>query len=232
MNIVEIMRELHRVRKHARDLRQQIERAPRTLEVQRAKVAREEKALKEAKDALQNLKKGNMDKELTFKSTHAEMLKKKAYLNAAADAKAYKALDTEIKNATALCARLEEEILAGMAAVEEQTAKLPEMEKSLAKAKEDFATFERTAGDRVASHRQLLEQAQAKLKEVEATIPEVVRPTYAKLTGSRDDDGLAGVQGKTCVGCATEMTSQMHNDLLSGRLVLCKSCGRILYLAE
>jgi uncharacterized protein len=232
MSIVEIMRELHRLRKHAHELRQQIERAPRTIEVQRAKVTREERSLKAAKDALQNVKKSNMDKELTLKSTHVEMVKKKAYLNAAADTKAYKALDTEIKNASALCAKLEEEILAGMAAVEEQTAKLPELEKTVAKAKEDFATFERTAGERVAAQRQLLEQAQAKLKEVEATIPESVRPTYTKLTAAHDDDGMAAVQGKTCVGCATEMTSQMQNDLLSGRLVLCKSCGRILYLTE
>lgn len=232
MSIVDIMRELHRLRKHAHDLRDQIERAPRSVEIQRAKVAREEKALKEAKDALLNQKKKNMDNELTLKSTHAEMVKKRAYLNAVADAKAYKALDTEIKAATGLYARLEEEILNGMAAVEEQSAKVPGMEAALAKLKDDFTAFQSTAGERVAAHRQLLEQALAKLKEVEATVPEDVRATYTKLTSVRDQDGLAAVQGKTCVGCATEITSQMQNDLRSGRLVLCKSCGRILYLAE
>lgn len=232
MSIVSIMRELHRLRKHAQDLRDQIERTPQSLKAQQAKVSREEKALKDAKDALQNIKKKNMDNELTLKSTHGEMVKKKAYLNAAADAKAYKALETEIKAGTDLCARLEEEILAGLAEVEERTAKLPDLEKALQKIKEEAAQFERTANERVAAQKQMLEQTAKQIQEVEQTIPEAVQPIYKKLTAVRNADALAAVNGRTCQGCATDMTSQMVNDLLSGRLVLCKSCGRILYLAE
>lgn len=232
MSVVDIMRELHRLRKHARDLREQIERAPRTLDIQRAKVAREEKAVVEARESLKKLKAGIMDKELTLKSTHQEMVKKKAYLNAASSTKEYQALDHEIKNAVSLCSRLEEEILNAMAEVEERTAKLPELEKAVQKTKDDLTQLERTSGERLASHKEQLEQAMAKVKEVEATLPEEVRLTYIRMSNARDDEALSAVQARNCTACATSITGQMYNDLLSGRLVLCKSCGRILYLPE
>ena len=46
------------------------------------------------------------------------------------------------------------------------------------------------------------------------------------------DDALAGVEKRTCTACYTEMTAQNLHDLKQGGFVMCKSCGRALYMLD
>ena len=66
----------------------------------------------------------------------------------------------------------------------------------------------------------------------EAGLPEDVRALYDRLVAAKGDSAMASVQDRTCSACYTEITAQSQNDLLQERLVFCKNCGRILYLAE
>jgi predicted nucleic acid-binding Zn-ribbon protein len=52
------------------------------------------------------------------------------------------------------------------------------------------------------------------------------------VVGSLGADALAAVQNRTCSSCYTEITAQQYNELLQQQVVLCKACGRILYLPE
>ena len=58
------------------------------------------------------------------------------------------------------------------------------------------------------------------------------RGMYDRLVAVKGDRAMSLVQDRTCTACYTEITAQNQNDLLQERLVLCKNCGRILYLAE
>src|SRR5438105_2967035 len=90
------LREIHRLRRFARDLQEQIERGPKQLKAQQAKVARHEAARHEAQDTLKKLKVQVHEKETTLKTTHAVIVKHKGQLNAAASKKEYDALANEI----------------------------------------------------------------------------------------------------------------------------------------
>ena len=94
------------------------------------------------------------------------------------------------------------------------------------------AEYEQNAKVREASLTEQLAQAQKQLQEVEATLPEDVRPQYQRQVALRGEDALAPVQGRTCVACYTDITAQNFNELLMEQFVVCKSCGRILYLAD
>ena len=43
-------------------------------------------------------------------------------------------------------------------------------------------------------------------------------------------DTLSGVNGRVCMACYTEITSQMISELKREMFMLCKNCGRMLYL--
>jgi predicted nucleic acid-binding Zn-ribbon protein len=43
---------------------------------------------------------------------------------------------------------------------------------------------------------------------------------------------MTAVEGQSCAACYTEITAQQYNELKQELFVLCKSCGRILYLPE
>jgi predicted nucleic acid-binding Zn-ribbon protein len=49
---------------------------------------------------------------------------------------------------------------------------------------------------------------------------------------ARGADAMAAVENRTCTACYTEITAQNYHELILGQLVVCKSCGRILYLPE
>jgi predicted nucleic acid-binding Zn-ribbon protein len=226
------LREIHRLRRHVKQLQEEIDRAPRQIKAQEAKVSRHEEVFKEAQETLKKLKVSVHEKEVSLKTTHAQIAKHKKQLNEAAGKKEYDALQAEIAADQKVLQRLEDEILTGMGDTEDRTAQLPQLEGNVKKAKEECAEFQRGAGDRLASLKEQLQHARDQLKEVEASIPSDLRPQFDRITAAKGEDALSLVANRTCSSCYTGITAQNFNDLKNGLFVLCKSCGRILYLPE
>jgi uncharacterized protein len=227
-----ILREIHRLRRHARDLRAEIERGPRLAKGQQAKVARQEELLREGQEGLKRLKILFHDKEVQLKQTLQQINKHEMQLNQAASKKEYDALKSEIAADRQKCKELEDEILDAMGKIEEDTARLPEQDKAVKRAREEYTEFEKSQREREASLQEQLGQALEQIKQVEASLPKDIRPQYDRLVAARDEDALAPVQNRTCMACYTEITAQAYNDLMLSQFVLCKSCGRALYLPE
>jgi uncharacterized protein len=227
-----IFRQIHRLRRFTHDLQEQLRRAPLQLKAQQAKVARQEELQREAQEAIKHLKVEVHAKEVTLKTTHAQVAKHQKQLNEATSKKEYDALQAEITAGRAECQRLEDEILACMAEGEEKTAQLPELEKAVRQAKEEYARFEAGQQERQAGLQAQLAEAQGQLLEAEAGIPPDTRVQYERVVASKGPDALAAVQNRTCSACYTEITAQQYNELLQEQFVLCKACGRILYLPE
>ena len=126
----ELMREIHRLRRFARDLQEQIDRAPVQQKAQKAKVTRQEDAARDNQEAIKKLKMAVHEKEVTLKTTHGQIGKHQKQLNEAGSKKEYDALQAEIAAAREKSATLEEEILAAMSETEERTAKIAELDKT------------------------------------------------------------------------------------------------------
>jgi predicted nucleic acid-binding Zn-ribbon protein len=226
------IREIARLRRFARDLQEQIDRGPRQLKSQQAKVARQEETQRAAQEALKKIKVAVHEKEVTLKSTHALITKHTGQLNAAALKKEYDALKLEITNEKAKFAQLEDEILAAMADIEERTALLPELEQNVRTAREEYKQFQAGAGERHTALVQQLNETNAKLKEIEQAIPAEVRTQYNRIVGGMGADAFASVVNSNCTACYTAITAQSYTELLMENFVACKSCGRMLYLPE
>jgi predicted nucleic acid-binding Zn-ribbon protein len=227
-----VLREIHRLRRHARDLQLEIERVPRTLKAQQTKVARQDESYREAQDQIKRLRVDSHEKELLLKSTLQQITKHEDQMNQAGSKKEYDALKLEIANDKTKCRQIEDEILDCMGQIEERTAQLPELEKAVKQAKQEYADFERTAQGREAGLQEQLQEAQKAIQQTEENLPRDVRPQYDRLVGARGEDALAAVQNRTCMACYTEITAQAYNDLMLSQFVFCKSCGRALYLPE
>ncbi len=229
---VATLREIHRLRRHAKNLQDEMNRIPLQVKAQQNKVARAEETLREAQDALKKLKVANLEKEASLKAIHDTIRKHQRQLNEAGGKKEYDALNAEIAVERHKAQKLEEEIFNGLMQVEERTPKIPELEKSLQQARQECTAFEKSVSERQTNLKDQLDKAQSELKDVEAHLPEDIRPLYQRLVGARGEEAMAAAVNRSCVACYTEITAQMHNDLLAGRFVLCKTCGRLLYLPE
>jgi predicted nucleic acid-binding Zn-ribbon protein len=227
-----IMREIHRLRKLARELQDQLDRGPRQLKAQHAKIGRQETLLREEQDAIKKLKVAVHEKEVSLKTTHTQIAKYQKQLSEAAAKKEYDALQNEIAVAREHTRQLEDEILAALTDSEEQAAKVPELEKAVRQAKDDAVAFEKGMVERNAGLTAHLAEAQTRLKEVEATVPADNRTQYNRIVTAMGPDGFAAVQDRTCTACNTALTVQHYTDLQQNLFAICRSCGRIFYLPE
>jgi predicted nucleic acid-binding Zn-ribbon protein len=227
-----IVKESHRLRRHIKDLDAKIEQAPRQLQIQQAKLARQEDVLKQAHANLKQIALEIRDKEGSIKATEQQISRYEKQLNEAANKKEYDALKSEIAQEKEHVSKLEDEVLAAITLTEEKSAQLPEVEKTTQQARADFAQFENDFKERLERFAREKERARSELQTVEATLPDDVRVTYDRLIAAKGTDALAGVTGRTCSECYVEITAQMASELKRELFLLCKNCGRILYVEK
>lgn len=77
-----------------------------------------------------------------------------------------------------------------------------------------------------------LEELDAKISEMEASLDPRVRTRYARLTGKRPRAIVPVING-TCYGCFVSIpTSQASDAERNEELRFCESCGRFLYFVD
>ena len=99
-------------------------------------------------------------------------------------------------------------------------------------AREEYKKFEAGADERTAALVQQMHETQAKLAEIEPGIPDDVRTQYNRMVAGMGADSFAAVVKQNCSACNTALTLQSQTELLMERFVVCKACGRMLYLPE
>jgi predicted nucleic acid-binding Zn-ribbon protein len=213
-----------------KDLDAKIEEAPRKLAIAQKKLANQEELFKKAQEELKTLQMGIRDKEGSVKATQTQIKKYEKQLDEAANRKEYDTLKAEIAAEKGHITKHEDEILAMMGQVEEKTTQLPEAEKTAQKARADFAQFEKDQQERLARFAVEKTQAQDELKTAEATLPDDSRAQYERLIAAKGMEAISAVNGRTCVACYTEITTQMLSELKREMFLICKNCGRMLYL--
>jgi len=227
-----ILREIHRLRRNAKDLKGKIELGPRQLKAQEDKVARQEQILKQAQEDLKHLKVASHEKEGSLKVADEQIKKYQKQLSDIMSKKEYDALKNELAHARDKGAKLEDQILEAMGQIEERAGQIPVLENNLKEARNQAEQFNREYQTRMADLARQLQEVLQQLADVEATLPEDIKSQYDRLTSLKGEDALALVEGRTCTSCYTEITPQSHNDLMRALFVICKNCGRMLYLAE
>jgi predicted nucleic acid-binding Zn-ribbon protein len=219
----------HRLRQHLRDLHSEIDRAPKVLAAQKAKLTQEEAKHQQAQDALKKLKVTLHEREITLKQTDAQLKKYERQLDEVSNQREYDSKRNEIANAKARIDQLETEILEGLAQLDEQTAALPALAERVAQAREAFAQFEQAQQKRIASLTEEVGIARAKLAQAEAELPANIRPLYDRLVKAYGPDGLAAIRDNACTYCNTALNHQTVSSVQAGQFVCCSSCGRGLY---
>lgn len=228
--VPQLLREAHRLRRHLRELKAEIDLGPRVLKIQEQKLAAAKQAHADAHDRVQKLKLKIRDDEGTLKQVNGQLAKFEKQLNDAASPKEYEGKKSEIRQAQEKISALEEAILLGMEELEQKTAHLPTDDKVWADAQAEFEQFKVDAKERL---ERLVADQKASLTElakVDAGLPPAVKPAYDRLVKAYGPDGMAALSGKVCGQCRVGISDQARNDITAGKFVCCSTCGRALYL--
>ena len=142
-----ILKEIHRHKRHIRDLEAKLDQGPKAHKAHQLKVAQAEEALQNARDGIKQLKVKNQRQGSFHQggaAKHRETRK-----DSISNKKEYDALRTEVAAANKLIRQLEDEILDVMSEIEDRTKLIPDSEKILQKCQADAAQFDKEHKDRL-----------------------------------------------------------------------------------
>jgi predicted nucleic acid-binding Zn-ribbon protein len=229
----ENLRELHILHQRAKALRDRLESGPKTLAARQALLATRQAALAAARKALQDEKVQIKKREHQLQAQQAKIDDLKGKLNTVRKNEEYKAIQNQIAHDQSTMGKLEDEILSAYTRLDEETAALTTLEAEVEALTGEVAGLEHQIKAQVADHQaQLAALAQA-IAAAEEIIPPDQRDPYRRVIRSRGADAFAAVENGACTGCFVSVTPQTINELINCvSLNFCKTCGRILYLAE
>jgi len=227
-----IIREIHRLRSHARDLQTRIDFAPKQLKAQQNAVAKREEELKVTQENLKKLKVSIHEHEVSVKSADQQIKRYEQQLNDITSKKEYDALKVEIGAVKDKIGAIQDETLTAMGDLEERTAQLPALDAALKTAKAEFAAFERDYQAQLESWTKQRDDVAKQIGAEEAKLPADIRQQYDREVKSKGADAFASVENRICSACYTEITAQLGHNLLMHQFVMCRSCGRMLYMKD
>ena len=226
------LRTLHRMHRQLEDLRGRLAAGPRRVAVLAAAVKTAEARRDDAQNALKQARLAADQKQLQLKSAEVKIRDLEGKLNACKTNREYQTLRDQIAADQMATKVLEDEILDSLERIDGLKPAVPEAETAIAASKrlldEEQARVKAEAGQ--------LEEEVARIRgELEATekdLAEDLRDRYERVVKHKGADGMAPVEGRDCGGCHQQITSNMLSELLTGRIVMCRSCGRLLYTPE
>lgn len=232
MSVADTLRECHRLRKHLKALQEEVDRGPRVLKAQQARLAAEEQAHKDHAAAITRLKLKQREDEGSLKQTETRLAKLEGQLNGISVPKEYEAKKSEIKQAADKRAELEDAILATMGELEEKTAAIPAVNQKWADAQAEFARQQQEGRERLERLKADQLASAAALAKAEADLPAKNRPTYDSLVKAHGPDAFAALKERVCQGCRTTLAEQRAIEVRAGGFALCPGCGKMAYPSQ
>jgi len=227
------LRDLHTLHQRAKAVRDRLESGPKTLAARQAALAVRQADLDKARKALQDARLGISKNEHALQASQAKIDDLKVKLNLVKKNEEYKALQNQIAHDKAAMGKYEDHVLHGYETVEAQAAELAKLEAEVKQFAQEVEKLRTDLETQAVSQKAQLAEIEATITSAEDSVPVDQREQYRRNVRQRGADALAAVEGGACVGCYTSVTTQMLNELINrDAITFCKSCGRLLYLAE
>jgi uncharacterized protein len=227
-----VLRTLHRLHRQLSDLRERLDRGPKQIHAAEANAQHREELLAQAKTESKALRMAADSKQLQLKSGEDKVKDLRRKLNAATNNREYQALLEQIAADDMTNSVLADEILEELERVDAFKKNIVDAETGAAAAKHKSEQVHGEVAKLEPSLRADIARIEAELLQSEAALPEEVRELYRRIVRGKGEDALAPVENQCCGGCNQQIPLNMLNQIMLGRPLFCKTCGRLLYLPE
>jgi len=226
----ETLRTLHRIHRQLSDLQERIAAGPKQVAAHTAQVEASESGRTGVQDAVKKAKMAADQKQLQLKSAEAKIGDLEGKLNACKTNREYQTLTEQVAADRMATKVLEDEILESLERIDTVRKTLPAAEAAVEAARSQLAATKARVDSTAAELAAEVQRLRTELGTVEQALPADMRAAYDRAVKTKGEDGMAPLEGESCGGCFRQITGNMYSELLMGRLVMCRSCGRLLYL--
>ena len=223
------LRELHQVHLDLDACQKQLENGPRRIAAHEKKLAKKQAEIDAHKADITTLQKTADGKNLQIRTNEQTVADTKAKLNQAKSNVEFDIFKGQIAKAEKANATLEDEYLELLEQVDAENTRLGELNGELKAAE---ASLQTTKDDFAAQEPQVKTQAadlETELREAEKCIPTKMMEQYRRLVIAHGPSTLAPLDASACSECFVELSPQNIVEVRTAKIVICKSCGRILY---
>ena len=226
------LRTLHRMHRQLADLAEQLAAGPRAVAARTRQVETAEARKATAADEVKKARLAADQKQLQLKSAEAKIADLEAKLNACKTNREYQTLRDQIAADRMATKVLEDEIIEALERIDTLKPAVPAAETEIAAAKKLLAEAEAKVAAETGRLEAEVSRIRGDLQAAEKDLAEDVRERYDRVVKQKGADGMSAVDGQTCGGCYQQLTGNMLSDVMLGRIITCRSCGRLLYLPE
>jgi len=228
----ETLRTLHRIHRQLADLGDQLAAGPRQVAARAKQLEAAEAKKTSAQDDVKKARMTADQKQLQLKSAEAKNRDLEGKLNACKTNREYQTLTEQIAADKMAMKVLEDEILEALERVDAVKPLVPAAEAEVAAVKKTLAEAQAKVATETGRLNGEVTRVRAELEAVEKELAADVREKYERVVKHKGADGMAPTEGQSCGGCFQQITGNMMSELMMGRVVMCRSCGRLLYIPE
>ena len=226
------LKELHRLHIRLQQVNETLERGPRQIRARQQFVERKQSDLEEYKAQFKQLRMAVDQKSLQLKTNENKIVELKAKLNMASSNREFEIFKTQIDADTMANSVLEDEILESLDKIDQMqvaTGKC-QQEVEAAMSEESRITDEVAAAE--PGLREETAELESALQAAEHILSGSVAEAYRRLVQAHGAGALASVENKACTACHAILSPNPLVEVNTGKIILCRSCGRLLYLAS
>lgn len=227
-----VVRRLHEILMRVADIRSQIDRGPKQLQLAQSQLQAAKDAVAQSKESIKQKRMETDRKQLQQRGIEAKLYEWQGKMNAATNNREFQAIKEQIAADTQANSVLSDEIFEILESLDAAQRTLAELEAKLLVVQADTAKAESRIQERMTALRGDLQRAEEELKEAESGIPPDFIDIYQRLVESRGAEAMAPLDEKSCGGCNTTLPPRLLDQLRLGNPVPCSSCGRYLYRPE
>jgi uncharacterized protein len=226
------LKELHLLQLQHAEREKKLTLGPRQVKAKQ-KAADAKKAEIEAQKAkvLEQQKQAD-DVNLQVRTNEQRLSDTKVKLNQASSNKEFDIFRTQIENDTTKNANLEDQYLELLEQVDQGKDEQLELEAQLAEAESVISVLEAKVAEEQPGLLQDKAALEVEIKEAEKCIPSSMSEDYRRLVGAHGADSIAAVEAGACTCCFEELIPQLRVEIRMGKIIRCRSCGRLLYSDE
>lgn len=226
------LKDLHDLQLKLQAVQEELGRGPRQIKARQLHATKKTAEIDALKEQFKQLRVASDQKSLQLKTNESKIEQLKIKLNAAASNREFDIIRSQIDADTMANSVLEDEILEAMEKVDEAQRKIKEAEAELATVTAETRRIATEVESQAPALRARAEEVQAALKSAETCLPETILVQYRRLVQAHGAGALASIHNKACTACNAILSPNMLIELNTGKLLFCRSCGRLMYRTE